>query len=304
MNATLASPNTEIGVASTATDCRGAKEVLRIEGVSKTFATRHGSVQALSPIDLTLNEGEIVALLGPSGCGKTTLLNMIAGFEKPTTGRILMDGAPVTGPGPQRMVMFQEHTLFPWLTVIDNAMFGLRNMPLMSQRERLDRARYYLNLVGISAFEKAYIHELSGGMKQRVALARALATHPRLLLMDEPFAALDAMMREELYGKIQEVLARTGQSVLMVTHNVREAACLADRVLVLAPRPGRVVYSMSVALPRPRDLYDPPVARHAASLLSGLRQLHLLPESDSEHATPPRDLPLLSDADRHLADGI
>ena len=163
---------------------------LSVEHVCKSFETSRGRVQALDDVSLTISEGEFVCLLGPSGCGKSTLLNIIAGLEKPDSGMALIDGTPVTGPGRDRMVMFQEHALFPWLDVIGNVMFGLRQKPNLTNKERLEVAKYYLFLVKMDKFSHSNIHELSGGMRQRVALARSLAPNPKVLLMDEPFSAL------------------------------------------------------------------------------------------------------------------
>src|SRR5205823_3948604 len=182
-----------------------APSKLAIDNVSKSFKGGSGSVLALDKVSLSVAEGEFVCLVGSSGCGKTTLLNMIAGLEKPDSGTVRADGRPVTGPGRERLVMFQEPALFPWLTVFGNVLFGLKLKPNLTKKDRHDVAKYYLELVGLSRFERANIHELSGGMKQRVSLARALAPNPRMLLMDEPFAALDALTREQLYGDLQRI---------------------------------------------------------------------------------------------------
>ena len=173
-----------------------APSKLAIENVSKSFQTSSGKVLALDRVDLNVAEGEFVCLVGASGCGKSTLLNIIAGLEKPDSGTVLADGKPVTAPGRERLVMFQEPALFPWLDVFGNVLFGLKLKPNLTNKDRRDVAKYYLELVGLSRFEHANIHELSGGMKQRASLARALAPNPRVLLMDEPFAALDALTRE------------------------------------------------------------------------------------------------------------
>src|SRR5437588_12668863 len=182
-----------------------APSKLAIENVSKNFKGASGAVLALDHVSLQVDEGEFVCLVGASGCGKTTLLNIIAGLEKPDSGRVLADGKPVTSPGRDRLVMFQEPALFPWLDVLGNVLFGLKLKPNLTNKDRRNVARYYLELVGLTRFERANIHELSGGMKQRVALARALAPNPRVLLMDEPFAALDALTREQLYGDLQRI---------------------------------------------------------------------------------------------------
>ncbi|PYJ72925.1 MAG: nitrate/sulfonate/bicarbonate ABC transporter ATP-binding protein [Verrucomicrobia bacterium] len=212
-----------------------APSKLAIENVSKNFQSASGPVLALDRVS-------------------STLLNIIAGLEKPDNGAVLADGKPVTAPGRERLVMFQEPALFPWLTVFGNVLFGLKLKPNLSRKDRHDVAKYYLELVGLSRFEHANIHELSGGMKQRVSLARALAPNPRVLLMDEPFAALDALTREQLYGDIQEIWKARRKTIVFVTHNVREAACLGDRVLLFSPHPGHIQEEFPVKLPRPREI--------------------------------------------------
>jgi NitT/TauT family transport system ATP-binding protein len=244
---------------------------ISLHAVTKTYVTPRARVEALGPLSLEVAEGEFVVLAGPSGCGKTTLLNLIAGFEPPTTGQILVDGEPVVGPGPDRVMIFQEPALFPWLNVMDNVVFGLRQHTHLSAAERRAIAEHYLELVHLDGFARAFVHELSGGMKQRAALARALAPAPRALLCDEPFGSLDALTRERLYAELQELHARTRKTVLFVTHNTREAACLADRVLVLTARPARVKEVVAVNLPRPRDFYDARVSVLAGQILSELR---------------------------------
>lgn len=244
---------------------------LVVEQVSKTFPSKRGPVLALDGISLQVTEGEFVCLVGPSGCGKSTLLNIIAGLEKPDSGRVIADGQPVTGPGRDRMVMFQEHALFPWLDVFGNLMFSLRLKPSLTEKERREVARYYLGLVGLERFEKSNIHELSGGMKQRLALARALAPNPRVLLMDEPFASLDAITREQLYGDIQRIWQERRKTIIFVTHNVREAACLGDRVVLFSPHPGRVREEFRVDLPRPRDINSVDLAIYATRIMRALK---------------------------------
>src|SRR5206468_3121063 len=244
---------------------------LAIENVSKNFNGASGSVLALDRVSLNVSEGEFVCLVGASGCGKSTLLNIIAGLEKPDSGTLLQDGKPVTGPGRERLVMFQEPALFPWLNVFGNVLFPLKLKPNLTNKDRHDVAKYYLELVGLSRFERANIHELSGGMKQRVSLARALAPNPRVLLMDEPFAALDALTREQLYGDIQEIWKARRKTIVFVTHNVREAACLGDRVLVFSPHPGRIREEFAVDLPRPRDINSVDLAAHATEITKALK---------------------------------
>jgi NitT/TauT family transport system ATP-binding protein len=245
---------------------------LLVQNVSKTYQGARQTVTALQDINLQVAEGEFVCLLGTSGCGKSTLLNLIAGLEQPTSGSIYADGQPVTGPGRQRMVMFQEHALFPWLDVMGNVLFGLKLKPGLTDSDREQLAKYYLKLVGLENFAHANIHELSGGMKQRVALARALAPNPRVLLMDEPFAALDAMTREQLYADLQDIQQKRCKTVVFVTHNVREAVCLGDRVLLFSPRPGRIHAQYVVKLPRQRDINDVAVAQIASAITVELKK--------------------------------
>ena len=227
---------------------------LSIEKVSKSFRSRAGTVLALDKVSLNVAEAEFVCIVGASGCGKSTLLNIIAGLEKPDSGTVLADGKPVTAPGRERLVMFQEPALFPWLDVLGNVLFPLKLKPNLTKKDRRDVAKYYLELVDLTRFERANIHELSGGMKQRVALARALAPNPRVLLMDEPFAALDALTREQLYGDLQRIWKARRKTIVFVTHNVREAVCLGDRVLLFSPHPGRVQEEFAIELPRPRPI--------------------------------------------------
>ncbi len=244
---------------------------VRLVEAGKTFRGAGGELEALRSVTLDVREREFVVVVGSSGCGKTTLLNLVAGLEFPSRGSVLVNGRAVTGPGPDRMMMFQEPALFPWLSVAGNVLFGLRHQGHLSRAERRERARHYLDLVRLSAFERARIHELSGGMRQRVALARALAPDPDIILFDEPFGSLDALTRERFYAQIQEIFARTRKTCIFVTHNVREAACLGDRVVVLSSQPGRIRCVVDIPLPRPRDFYDPEVSKLASHILHELR---------------------------------
>jgi NitT/TauT family transport system ATP-binding protein len=253
-------------------------EKLAVEGVSKFFQTTRDRVHALDNVTLHVREGEFVCLVGPSGCGKSTLLNIIAGLEKADSGSVLADGRPVIGPGRERMVMFQESALFPWLDVIGNVMFGLKLKPNLTNKERREVAIFYLKLVGLEKFCAANIHELSGGMKQRVALARALAPNPRVLLMDEPFAALDALTREQLYGDIQRIWQERKKTIVFVTHNVREAVCLGDRVVLFSPHPGRIQEQFSISLPRPRDINSVDLAKFSSEIMRALKR-HITTDS-------------------------
>jgi NitT/TauT family transport system ATP-binding protein len=246
---------------------------LAVEHVSKWFRTTRASVHALDDVNLHVEGGEFVCLLGPSGCGKSTLLDIIAGLTLPDEGQVLADDVLVQGPGRHRLVMFQESALFPWLNVFGNVMFGLRRAPGLSDAQRRQIAEYHLNLVGLAKFKKAYVHELSGGMKQRAALARSLAPDPRVLLMDEPFAALDGLTREQLYFDLQRIWAERKKTIVLVTHNVREAACLGERVLLMSPSPGRIREEIAVNLPRPRDINTAEVAGIAQRITSALKRL-------------------------------
>ena len=253
---------------------------LSVEHVSKVFPSHAGAVQALDDVSISISEGEFVCFVGPSGCGKSTLLNIIAGLEKPDAGKVLMNGAPITGPGRDRLVMFQEHALFPWLDVIGNVMFGLKQKPNLNNKERLEVAKYYLYLVKMDRFAHSNIHELSGGMRQRVALARSLAPNPRILLMDEPFSALDAMTREQLYGDIQDIWHKRRKTIIFVTHNVREAVCLGNRVVLFSPHPGRIREEFEVPLARPRNINDPDLADISRRITSALKGYQGAAESD------------------------
>jgi NitT/TauT family transport system ATP-binding protein len=243
---------------------------LKLTQVSKIYSSGTQAMAALDPVNFEIREGEFVIFFGPSGCGKSTLLNIIAGFEGVTEGEITLDGKPVEGPHHDRLMMFQEHGLFPWLNVIQNVMYGLKRQFRFKPGARRAHARQFLEMVHLGEFEKARIHELSGGMKQRVALARALAPDPKVLLVDEPFGALDAITSAKLYGDLQEIHQRTGKTIVLVTHDAREAACLGDRVLVFSGRPGRVKADISISLARPRDINDPVVAECAAGIMAQL----------------------------------
>jgi NitT/TauT family transport system ATP-binding protein len=245
--------------------------VIEIRRVSKTFVTQRGQTAALRDVDLVVHTGEFVCLVGPSGCGKTTLLNLIAGLERPDDGVVLIGGRPVDGPGPDRGMMFQEAALFPWLTVGGNVEFGLlaQRLPRAVRRERVAR---YLAMVRMEGRAAAHVHELSGGMRQRVALARALAGEPRILLMDEPFVALDPRARAQLQGELVEAWSTTGKTVVFVTHDMAEAVRLGSRVIVLGARPARVTLSLDVAelLPQPRSVDQHAVVELATRLKAGL----------------------------------
>lgn len=258
-------------VHATATATAAREPKLEVVDVSKRYRGTRGEVHALDRVSLHVAEGEFVCLVGPSGCGKSTLLNLIAGLERADAGRIEADGRAITGPGPDRMVMFQESALFPWLDVRGNVLFGLERTVRAPKADLIERAEAMLALVGLQRFSRSAVHELSGGMRQRVALARALAPNPRVLLMDEPFAALDAMTREQLYLDLQRIRTAHHQTIVFVTHNVREAVCLGDRVLLFSPHPGRIQEQFTIDLPRPRDVHDLGLAEQAAMITRALR---------------------------------
>jgi NitT/TauT family transport system ATP-binding protein len=250
---------------------------LVIDNVSKSYESgAQQSVPALDPVNIEINEGEFVVFVGPSGCGKTTLLNLIAGFARPSGGQILLDGKEVERPGRDRLMMFQEPALFPWLNVIDNVSYGVpRNWLRLAARK--EKARAFLRMVHLEKVEKSLIHELSGGMKQRVALARALAPDPRVLLIDEPFSGLDAMVKLELYLELQRIHQETRKTIIFVTHEMQEAACLGDRILIFSGSPGRVMHEVRIDLPRPRDFNDPKVMGFATELMDKLKQNNQAP---------------------------
>lgn len=243
---------------------------LEMRNVSKSYCRNGRAVIALEKIDLTVNTGEFVCLLGPSGCGKSTLLNMLAGIDMPSTGQVAADGETICGPAANRTLIFQDAGLFPWLTVQANVEFGLKMKGLpRATRERT--ASELLQTVHLEQFSRSWVHELSGGMKQRVALARALAVEPQVLLLDEPFAALDAITRDQLHIELQEIWLKTGKTIVFVTHNVREAVVLGDRVLVMSARPGRLIAEHSVNLPRLRHIEDEGIMPLVRRLMADLR---------------------------------
>lgn len=243
---------------------------LRIENVSKTFQGKTGAIAALENVNFDVASGEFLCLLGPSGCGKSTLLKFIAGLDRPDAGAVYCDDRIVTEMTADRIMIFQEAALFPWLDVIGNVEFGLR-MNGADAYTRREQALRYLAMVHLTRFTRAWVHELSGGMKQRVALARALALDPAVLLMDEPFGALDAQTRDLLHIELQEIWASTRKTIVFVTHNVREAVRLGDRVIVLSARPGRVKREFKIKLPHPRQLEDHALVDLTREILAELK---------------------------------
>jgi nitrate ABC transporter ATP-binding subunit len=252
---------------------------LAVRGVSKRFSVGDDEIEALARIDLSIAAGEFVCLIGASGCGKSTLLRIVAGFEEPTTGDVTAEGKPITGPGSDRGMVFQDYALFPWMTVRQNIGFGPRQREL-PRKEVEEIAAEFVKLVGLERFADRYPSQLSGGMKQRVAIARVLANNASVLLMDEPFGALDALTREQLQKELLQIWARTGVTIIFVTHSVEEAVLLADRVLVMSAGPGRIENDIPIDLPRPRDVSSPEfnavrrdVARRLTSHLAPARAL-------------------------------
>jgi NitT/TauT family transport system ATP-binding protein len=244
---------------------------LRIKDVEKAFGPKSKPIEALKDITLQVREEEFLCVVGPSGGGKSTLLNLIAGLDQPDAGEIWCDEKRVTGPGPDRVVIFQEPALFPWLNVVRNVEFGLR-MRGVGKRERQDMALNALRMVQLHKFRDSYVHELSGGMKQRVALARALVMDPAMLLMDEPFDALDAQTRDLLHADLQQIWSVTKKTIIFITHNVREAVCLGNRVILLTAHPGRIKREFRVDLPRPRHAEDPEIIAISREVLAELRE--------------------------------
>jgi NitT/TauT family transport system ATP-binding protein len=244
-----------------------AEPKIAARGLSKTYTTKRATTVALDRLDFEARPGEFVSIVGPSGCGKSTLLYILGGFVAAGAGEVTVDGAPIRGPDRTRGIVFQEFALFGWKTVLGNVAYGLTG----PRRERHERARRYVELVRLTGFERAYPKELSGGMKQRVALARALATDPDVLLMDEPFGAVDAQTRTVLQQELLAIWERARTTVVFVTHSVDEALQLSDRVYVLSPRPARVREVIEVALPRPRDIAHADYSRLHRRIWSLLR---------------------------------
>lgn len=251
----------------------GSAELARFEGISLAFpaARRHGAVAVISDFTLAIGAGEFVSIIGPSGCGKSTVLALLAGYLAPTAGRVLFAGEPILGPGRERMMVFQQPALFPWLTAAGNVAYGLKlraNRTNAGQIE--DRVARALGLVQLLGFAAYYPNELSGGMRQRLEIARALAVDPQMLLMDEPLGALDALTRRAMQREVLRIWAETRKTIVFVTHDVEEAVIMADRIVVMTPRPSVVREVVPVRLPRPRDPHAPDVAglaRHLATLL-------------------------------------
>lgn len=255
------------------------KKIVQIENVGQVFQTKNGPFVALRDIHLDILEGQFISLIGHSGCGKSTLLNLIAGLTQPTSGVMLCDGREIAGPGPERAVVFQNHSLLPWLTCFDNVYLGVERVfaSKESKAQLKERTHAAMALVGLTHAELKFPHEISGGMKQRVGIARALAIEPKILLMDEPFGALDALTRANLQDELMKIMAATGATTVMVTHDVDEAVLLSDRVVMLTNGPSATIGEiLEVDLPRPRNrlelAHNPMFAECRAAILEFLYQ--------------------------------
>ena len=241
-----------------------------LKNIRKSFLTKHKETHALERVNMEIKTGEFVCIIGPSGCGKSTLLNIIAGLENASEGKIYLNDQEVKGPGPDRAMMFQESALFPWLRVIDNVEFGMKMTGVVKEIRR-EKALKYLKMVHLTKFQNSLIHELSGGMKQRVALARALTLDSEVLLMDEPFAALDSQTKNILQIELQRIWLETKKTIIFVTHNVEEAVLLADRVIVMTANPGRIKAEFNIQLSRPRQVEDLDLAYTVARIMKEVK---------------------------------
>jgi NitT/TauT family transport system ATP-binding protein len=259
---------------------------IALRGVTHVFPVRgeRDGMVALRDVDFEVREGEFAVIVGPSGCGKSTLLDMIAGLTAPTGGEVLVDGAPVRGPGLDRGIVFQQYALLPWRTARGNVEFGLEAQGTLGKAERAEHAQRYLELVGLRGFEQRYPHELSGGMRQRVAIARSLSYEPQILLMDEPFAALDAQTRETLQDELLRIWERTGTTVVFVTHAIDEAVYLGQRIAVMSSRPGRITHELTVPVVEPSRDVD---VRAGAEFVAARHELWELLHADRAREVVP-----------------
>lgn len=277
---------------------------LVVQSVSKRFKTKHNKTSALENINLEFKKGEFISILGPSGCGKSTLLNIIAGLENSTEGKVLLEGKEIKGAGPDRAVMFQESALFPWLNVIHNVEFGMK-MAGIGKVERREKALKYLKMVHLTKFQNSFIHELSGGMRQRAALARALTLDSDVLLMDEPFAALDSQTKTILQGELQQVWMETKKTIIFVTHNIEEAVLLSDKVIVMSANPGKVKKIIDVQLARPRKIDSIDLTYMVAELMKELKEeVEKVAKAEFDNDwTAEKDI-VLRDSDSNLGIGL
>jgi NitT/TauT family transport system ATP-binding protein len=290
------------GVRVTAKKPHDGRSIAGLERVSLTLGDP--SVQVLEDITFSVEPGEAVSLVGPSGGGKSTILNLLAGLVAPTSGRVLWEGKPIEGPARDRAVVFQDAALFPWLTLEQNIAFPLE-LAGVSKEERTARAEELLRLVHLVKFKKSYAHELSGGMRQRGAIARALATKPRMVLFDEPFAALDGQMRELLQNEVERIVGSTGTTMVFVTHQIDEAVRLGDRVVLIGARPGRVLGDIPVDLPRPRRAGDVGAVRLVQSIASEIRaEVEKVAREEADGAWGTANGRNGGDPRRHLGSGI
>jgi sulfonate transport system ATP-binding protein len=246
---------------------------LQVINVSKQFLDEKKGVQirAIENVNLSIEEGQFVCFVGPSGCGKSTLLNILAGLDRPSDGEVVLNGQIVNGTGPDRVMVFQENALFPWLKVLDNVEFGLK-MAGIEKKRRFEISMRYLELMQLTRFADSYTYQLSGGMKQRVAIARALVTDPEVLLMDEPFAALDSQTRDLLLVELQLLWAKTRKTIVFVTHNILESVCLGDKVVVFTSRPGKIKAEIAIGYRRPRLSEDSNLQKYQQRILEELKQ--------------------------------
>lgn len=257
---------------------------LHIHNVQKSFTNRGKTEQVLKDIDLHIKEGEFVSLLGPSGCGKSTLLSIVAGLTNPSEGSVLIDNQRITKPGKDRGMVFQQAALFPWLSVEENVMFPLKKE--MKKKEAREVAQKYLKLVQLSPYAKHSPHELSGGMQQRVAIARALAMNPRVLLMDEPFGALDEQTRMRLHDELESIWLETKKTILFVTHSIQEAVKLSDRIIVMGTHPGTVLKDIQVKIERPREKHIQEIAQYEQTILELLKtEIDKVAEEEMKYAS-------------------
>jgi NitT/TauT family transport system ATP-binding protein len=277
---------------------------LTIEGVSKRFTTKTKKSLILDNINISFKDGEFICLLGPSGCGKSTLLNIIAGLEQPTSGKVFLDSNEIKNVGVDRAMMFQDSALFPWLKVIDNVEFGMK-IAGVPKEERRDKAMKYLRMVHLTKFKNSYIHELSGGMRQRVALARALTLDSKVLLMDEPFSALDSQTKSILQLQLQKVWMQTKKTIVFVTHNVEEAVLLADRVVVMAANPGKIKREFSIKLARPRTIENIDLSYVVAEVMKDLKEeVEKVARSEYDSDWSIEESGLLHNPDNNMGNGI
>ncbi|MEL1134658.1 ABC transporter ATP-binding protein [Desulfitobacterium sp. THU1] len=272
---------------------------IQIKGIGKSFPQNGKQTNVLVNVNLTVNDGDFVSLLGPSGCGKSTLLNIIAGLEKSTLGEVIVDQQVVTGPASDRVMVFQEAALFPWLSVIDNVMFGLK-IKGVSSKQAEEMAQETLKMVHLGRFTKAHPHELSGGMKQRVAIARALVMNPKYLLMDEPFGALDEQTKLLLHSELQDIWQKTKKTIIFVTHSIHEAVQLSNRIVLLGTRPGRIIKEFAIPYSQPRGKNDPNLTYIEGQIFDDLKveiEKVMQEEVDHDYHVTPNRLPWSSDRD-------